>query len=233
MTVAPRGPLMLAVGEPGTPEQGYWPSVGEDRAPVLDAGETVQQTWNGLVHFWAAGATGSLHKVWESPKRAAVWMTDRRIVYVLEKYDIGTSRYFDLGSVTGGAMTLGSRTIAKMKRHGKVAAGQVRFEWPASVLRFDRQNILGKVLDRYLGFDCASSDGVLRTLIHFGKSDGDLEDTAIRAVANYRLQRNGLDADTRQHLDRIADSPTAAKTEPDQKHGTRHWIPGGINVPNT
>ena len=188
MTVAPRGRLMLAVNEVGAPELSYWPSVGDNREPVLEDGETLHKTWRGLMQFWTADGKLPLRKVWASPKSANFWLTDRRIVYVLEKYDIGSTAYMDIPGVTGGALALGSRTIAKMKRHGKVAAGQIRFDWPASVLRYERRGVLGNVLDRYLAVDCASEDAVLRTLLHFSKGDGELEKTVIQAIAGYRFR---------------------------------------------
>jgi hypothetical protein len=229
MTAAPRGPLMLAVAELGTPSRSYWPDVADDKTPAIEAGEVLRGSWKGALQFWSADAKHSLRKVWEPPERANVWVTDRRILYTVDKYDWGAN-YGKSG--IGLAVTTVSRTVAKGRRRGKMAAGQIRFEWPASVLRYESQNPLGFVA-RFVGLDCGASNALMRTLIRLRKEDTGLPDQIIRDVAARRLATSeSLDNDHRSMLERIAVDPTACETETDQKHGTRFWIPGGTNVPD-
>jgi hypothetical protein len=116
------------------------PSIAERGTPVLDADEEV--LWSGTTiartNYW----TGKIWKeAWKAPEPASVFLTDRRIVYTVRKFDRG-STYVGGLVIDAAIMTAVSKARAAGRRRGRIAAGQINHLWALDVTLFGEKGMV-------------------------------------------------------------------------------------------
>jgi hypothetical protein len=121
-----------------------WPAMTPDGQVRLSADETIR---------WRGRATASESRrrqgqasetVWSLTEPADILITDQRLVFSCARFEKG-STWFGFGMI-GAPVALAATGIsharAARRRQGKIAAGQVRFEWPLNVT-LQTQKVLG------------------------------------------------------------------------------------------
>ncbi len=171
---------------------GLFPDISEDGQPIFEPGERTM--WSGRLRVGLLRQRANdrpLARVWELPEPAEVWLTDRRLVFICRKFTAGDWKTAWLDWTDFLASTVNSIS-AEMRRHGRVAIGQVRYEWPVSLqLTSRRVNMRQLTL---LGINCVDpwDDAIVR-LVLYDKSQelvADLTRMMITANAAYRLHRS-------------------------------------------
>jgi hypothetical protein len=66
--------------------------------------------------------------LWKSTKKAAITLTNQRLVYDIRKFTEGDMSWIIVGGATGLALTALSAARASARRSGRTAAGQIRHE---------------------------------------------------------------------------------------------------------
>jgi hypothetical protein len=132
---------LLALREPGLCEDGdlLFPELSEDGDLALAPGEFIGWQGRGLVE--CLRFRGSWTTDWASGKPMDLVLTNRRLIYSLEKYDTGNT-YFGGLVVDAAILTAVSKARAALRRRGRVAVGQVRCEWPREVWSTRPQGLL-------------------------------------------------------------------------------------------
>jgi hypothetical protein len=206
---------------------------------TLDAGDTDDSTWpaltpegqlrlaDGEVTRWRARATVSearpnpargtqLEDVWKLPEPADIVITDRRLAFTCRKFEKG-SVWFGTG-VAALALTGASALLAAGKRRGRIAAGQVRFEWPRDVT-LQTLRLLGRPAGVLL-VTCGNGDLLTRLMITItagvtgfepDRIAGDVAKGLVADIARFRLamQGNHLAPDEAERLSAQAVDPAA------------------------
>jgi len=171
---------------------GLFPDISEHGQPIFEPGEAT--IWSGRLRAGLLRQRANdrpLARVWELPEPAEVWLTDRRLVFICRKFTAGDWKTAWLDWTDLLASTVNSIS-AEMRRHGRVATGQVRYEWPVSLQLMSRRVNLRQLT--LLGIDCVDpwDDAVVR-LVLYDKSQelvAGLARMMITANAAYRLQRS-------------------------------------------
>jgi hypothetical protein len=195
---------------------GLFPDMGQDGEPVFVTGERI--IWSGRMHvgFLRQRANNRpLDRIWELPEPAEVWLTDRRLVFTCKKFTEGDWKTAWMDWTEFLASSVNS-IRAELKRYGRRAVGQIRYEWPTSIELMRRRVRMRQV--SYLGVDCVDpwDDAIVR-LVLFDKSAehvAGLTRMIVTASAAYRLTRS-LPAGAEALLRQQADCPvTADQTHP-------------------
>jgi hypothetical protein len=194
-----------------------FPRLGEDGSPVLGQGEHV--LWQGVLNASVLRQISDnlpLKVVWKFPVGANVWVTDRRLVYSCKKFEAGRwkTAFFE---ETGPLVATVESVKAVAHRVGKVAAGQVCYEWPTQFLLLRNKTWLG-AKGAALGMTCVDPwDDALVRLLLSDRNETKVADVArivIRAIAERRLASDGpLTDDKRAALAAQAQNPVTQSGE--------------------
>ena len=164
-----------------------WPAMTADGLVRLSADETIR--WRGratVAESCRRQGRGS-ERVWSLTEPADILVTDQRLVFSCGKFQKG-STWFGFGMI-GAPVALAATGIsharAVRRRQGKIAAGQVRFEWPANVM-LQTQKVLGSPTG-VLVLTCVEEEAT--TFLHL---------TMTRSVTSY--QPDHVAADVAQGL---------------------------------
>jgi hypothetical protein len=171
---------------------GLSPDISEDGQPIFEPGEDT--IWSGRLRAGLLRQRANdrpLARVWEFPVPAEVWLTDRRLVFICRKFTASDWKTAWLDWTELLASTVNSIS-AEMRRFGRVAIGQVRYEWPVSVQLMSRRVNMRQLT--LLGVDCVDpwDDAIVR-LVLYDKSQelvADLTRMMVTANAAYRLRRS-------------------------------------------
>jgi hypothetical protein len=190
-----RGPanlLALVSSHGATAGGGMFPDMGQDGQPLFATGE--HTIWQGRMHvgFLRQRANNRpLDRIWELPEPAEVWMTDRRLVFTCKKFTEGDWKTAWTDWTEFLASTVNS-IRAEVKRYGKRAVGQVRYEWPTSIQLMSRRVRMRRVT--YLGIDCVDpwDDAIVRLVLYDKAQEQVIGLTRMMVTANaaYRLSRS-------------------------------------------
>jgi hypothetical protein len=194
---APRFMLDLCVFGAVTPDPDSIPVFDAKGQLVMAPGESVLWTGKATPAAEAAHAAGSREQfttLWKSTKKAAITLTDQRLVYDIRKFTERDMFWILMSGGTGGrgagrAMTALRAARASDRRAGRTAAGQIRHE-----------NLWNLITGVGARTTFAGSATVTATLIEPPKRairvhlivDGPAEDLArrwVQAAATERLQR--------------------------------------------
>jgi len=103
-----------------------WPVLDARGEVSLEAGEHVLWRFSADILCLRAVSSGDWDIDWKMPKRAEIVVTDRRVTFVCNKYDVGRKTFLTGVSVTADIVRMAT---AKARRHGTAAAGQIRYGW--------------------------------------------------------------------------------------------------------
>jgi hypothetical protein len=184
--------LLALVSSHGASAGGLFPDMDQDGQPVFAPGE--RTIWSGRmrVGFLRQRADNRpLDRIWELPEPAEVWLTDRRLIFTCKKFTEGDWKTAWMDWTEFLASTVNS-IRAELKRHGKRAIGQIRYEWPTSIQLMSRRVRMRQVT--FVGIDCVDpwDDAIVR-LVLYDKSQehaADLARIVVSACAAYRLSRS-------------------------------------------
>jgi hypothetical protein len=170
---------------------GLFPDVGQDGQPVFGAGEGA--VWSGKLHVALLRQRANnrpLDRIWEFPEPAEVWLTDRRLVFICKKFTAGDwkTAWLDWTDFLASAV---NSIRAEMKRYGRLAVGQVRYEWPVSVELMSRRVKLRQLI--FLGIDCIDpwDDAIVRLVLYDKSEESVAGLTRKMVVANAAYRLNG------------------------------------------
>lgn len=237
MSVA-KGRALVEINEPGEPGGPAWPELDADGIPVLEPGETVHAQIRASLKFMGGSDPDRLKPRCEPDDKADVWITDRRVVYTISAYDKGARHGAFENTMTGIALKAASRGAARARRGGKIAAGQVRYEWPVDVVVHDRLRGPMKRVGLF-AYDCHTagygdvSPAFLRVQFYVGNLPPGVETQIVGHVARWRaVARHSGDHDGhRAALIAISQDPGQAMKIVEKGKGVRHLIPGATDVP--
>lgn len=165
---------LIAVVEIGSEfdDESPYPSTEDEEGAVslvLEDGENV--LWRGAAKVATDKkvADARLQEIWELPEPAEVLISDRRVAYICERYDTGSS--WVGGGAIGLSLALTATAISKKKaanrRQGKVAIGQVRYEWPMNVMYYS--SWLGNShMSTFVGLSCFDGPDMVRLKLKLG-----------------------------------------------------------------
>ncbi|MFN8105171.1 MAG: hypothetical protein U0U69_11980 [Acidimicrobiia bacterium] len=235
---ATRGAALVEINEPGAPGSAVWPELDSNGIPVLEPGEAVHAQMRASIKFKRGADPDRLRVLWEPDDKADVWITDRRVVYAITKYDKGAYHGAFTNSMTGAALKAVSRGVARARRGGKIAAGQVRYEWPVDVVVHSRLRGPMKRVGLF-AYDChASGHGdvspaFLRVDFYVSNLAPGVETQLVGHVARWRaVARHHGDHDGhRAALIAISQDPGHATKIVEKGKGVRYSIPGATDVP--
>ena len=134
---ASAGELLLLLGYGDTSGGAdLYPILDGNGALLLEAGERALMTFTADVtcHAFAAGAWS---KSWGPlPTPAQITVTDRRCVYVCERFTKGSTwvGFGVVGLAVATTATVVSASRARRAREARAALGQVRWEWLSQVI---------------------------------------------------------------------------------------------------
>jgi hypothetical protein len=177
----------------------YWaPGTLDGQAPVVDDDE--ETIWSGR-----ARVKGGTEKRGWTLERAAVYVTDRRLIFLTPNFEREGARkgHFSGYGVAGVAVALAAnvaldqaKKLAAVKPNTVVAMGHIRYEWLAKVTYRHVKSLLG-VGDQYVDVYPHTSDGTFRVQL-WGKPavDFQLAETIVRAAASHRMNLVAGVADT-------------------------------------
>lgn len=172
---------------------GLFPDTSEVGQPIFEPGE--HTIWSGRTRVGLLRQRANdrpLTRVWELPEPAELWLTDRRLVFTCRKFVASDWKTAWLDWTEFLASTVNSISV-EMKRHGRVAIGQVRYEWPVNLQLMNRRVKMRQLT--LLGINCVDpwDDAIVR-LVLYDKSQevvADLTRMMVTANAAYRLRRSG------------------------------------------
>jgi len=177
-----------------------FPTMDDTGKPVFDADE--RTIWSGSLraYFLRQRENGRpLVRVWELPGPAEVWLTDRRLVFTCSKFTAGDWKKMAVAWISwdefwNELITSTVKTIAAEKRrHGRIAVGQVRHEWPVDVLLTRQKPRVGRQ-QTVLGLTCVDPwDDALVRLVLVDPSESviaGLSRAVIQAIASHRLRES-------------------------------------------
>jgi hypothetical protein len=168
---------VVAVREHDSGAEGRWPGVDGGGNPVLEEGERVLFDGKAYVHVYEQTAPGRFKEVWRPSEAGFAVVTDRRAIFGVRKFDIGTFYGY-------GVVTIASRSLAKGRRRGSIAIGQVRYEWTSRVVNRSRKSLLSG--DRYLGLEVVDQGTTWRVELNTSKSSPTLAESVAGAAADRR-----------------------------------------------
>jgi hypothetical protein len=192
-----------------------FPRLADDGSPVLGQGEQV--LWQGVLNVSALRQISdnlSLKTVWRFPVGADVWVTDQRVVYCCKKFEAGEwkTAFFE---ETGPLVAAVESAKAVAHRVGKMAVGQVWYEWPAQFLLLRNRTWLGSKAAT-LGVTCVDPwDDALVRLLLSDRNEAKVAEVArilIRAIAEQRLV-SPLTEDARAALAAQSQNPVTQSGE--------------------
>lgn len=164
-----------------------WPAMTSDGQVRLKADETIRWRGRARVSESCRRQGQASEDVWSLTEPADILVTDQRLVFSCAKFEKG-STWWGMGMI-GAPVALAATGIsharAARRRQGKVAAGQVRFEWPLNVV-LQTQKVLGSPMGVLL-LTCADEGAT--TFLHL---------TMTRSVTSY--QPDHVAADVAQGL---------------------------------
>src|SRR6266567_2193965 len=226
---------LIAICEVGKTDRDetLYPSFDTDGEVILEPDE--ETLWTGEAQLMQAKQPeGS--KIWALPASAEIIATDQRLIYSCWKYDKGAT--WSGTSVTAQVLTAGSRMHAVARRRGKVAAGQVRYQWPMNVIYSINRTLVGTVSYVLLTCQVGQQNVGLRLEVdrHVG---AELSELLVRAIARYRLGheysgKNGPDTEGRRRLQEHAAKPTIDDEKAMRGGRTEislYRLPGALKVP--
>jgi hypothetical protein len=177
-----------------------FPSMGDTGEPVFDTDE--RTLWSGplRVFLLRERANGRpLVLTWEFPAPANVWLTDRRLVFSCKKFTAGDWKKLaiawtdSVGFLTEALASTVNSVTAEARRHGRIAVGQVRHEWPVNVRLTRHKPRVGRQ-QALLGLTCVDpwDDAQVRLLLGDSSESliAGLAQTAVQAIAEHRLRRS-------------------------------------------
>ncbi len=209
LAVVAKGPTMESDLGP------VFPRFADDGSPVLGLGEHV--LWQGVLNASVLRQISDnlpLKTVWKFPVGADVWVTDRRVVYSCKKFEAGEwkTAFFE---ETGPLVAAVESAKAVAHRVGKVAAGQVCYEWPTQFLLLRNKTWMG-LKAATLGMTCVDpwDDALVRLLLSDRNEEkvADVARIVIQAIAEWRLA-SSLTDDTRVALIEQAQNPVTQAGE--------------------
>jgi hypothetical protein len=209
---------LLVVGKETTLESDLGPispRLADDGSPVLAQGEHV--LWQGALNTSVLRQISNnlpLKTVWKFPVGADVWVTDRRVVYACKKFEAGEWKTA-LMEETGPLVAAVESAKAVAHRVGKVAVGQVWYEWPTQCLLLRNKTWLGSKAAT-LGMTCVDPwDDALVRLLLSDRNEAKVAEVArivIRAIAEQRLA-SPVTEDARAALAAQAQNPVTQSGE--------------------
>ena len=104
---------------------------------LLEHEEKVLWTGAALLAAEAAQATGGREQfktMWKSNKKAAVTLTDQRLVYDIRNISEGDISWFIIGDIIGLELAANSAAKAREYQVGQIAVGQIRHENLANLI---------------------------------------------------------------------------------------------------
>ncbi|MGO9077856.1 MAG: hypothetical protein ACLQDY_02285 [Streptosporangiaceae bacterium] len=187
---------------------GLFPDISDDGQPSFESSE--HTIWSGGLRVGLLRQRANdrpLARIWEFPEPAEVWLTDRRLAFICRKFTAGDWKTAWLDWTEFLASTVNSIS-AEMKRHGRLAIGQVRYEWPVSFQLMSRRVNMRQIT--LLGVNCVDPwDGAIVRLVLYDKSQelvAHVTRMMIKANAAYRLHRSAP-ADAAVLLSQLAQYP--------------------------
>ena len=128
---------LLTIREYGdrTGDDDVFPFLDADARPLLEPGETtLLEFWADVSGFQREG--GAWVRGWGPlPAAALVTVTDRRVVFVCDRFTKGSTwaGFGVVGLAVATTATAVSASKARKVRKGRAAAGQVRYDWLAGL----------------------------------------------------------------------------------------------------
>lgn len=195
--------------------------------------------WNGETIDWRCkfrvegfdGSSGTLRRQWKLPDYSEVEITERRLVHSCSKFE-KRSNWFGTGVVgVTFALTAGVVSAARAANHrrGKVAAGQVLYDWPVNVIQSQWNE--SRSVYTQLGISWFEGDAPLRLEVAVGLGGAtQLAEYLVSLIARYRLSHPDLDLDKagRELLSTQATEPVAESLN----RGLCYQLPGSLRAPN-
>ena len=167
--------------EPGSTEADGAPSLDDAGRPQIRSSETVLEQLKIFPIFRPIGSSGRESLDVSVPGDGGVtWITDQRVIFVREKYDVGTFGT----SVRSPVLRAASRTLASARRGDTVAAGHIEFESIIDFSRKLRKQLIGTV--EILKFVAAIADGLYSVELRFSLKGDDLHSNVVAAISHAR-----------------------------------------------
>lgn len=158
---------IVRVREIGDTETPYWAAASLDGVQLhLEPGESLLHVCYCNVSQISQKGTQIkpspsqlLPKAWELPGATTVVITDRRIAFLTTQFDKGGGWIgFGVGGLAVAATANAvSRSRAAKRSAGKIAIGQLRYEWLTSIAVRYRKPVFG--LDTYIHLGAATTAG--------------------------------------------------------------------------
>lgn len=201
------GLILLAMQEWGSDGSGMYPGLDDDGQLALADGEELIWSGENDIGMWHADPGARFETAWPGSFPAEVYLTSTRLVWVLRKFDRGSTY---LGGPLAVALTAASKARAVMRRRGKAAVGQIRHEWPQKVIVRTGGGLLRR--GGAVQVQCKYADGSAIRLIISLKHQEEampLATSIAQSVAQFRLQYPGdvVNDATRTALAQVASDP--------------------------
>jgi hypothetical protein len=170
------------------PDDTLYPAVTQQQQCRLAPGETV--LWSSIATVGCLHSDGGiLRQTWEL-EACHILVTDQRLAYLCPKFTKGSTAwgFGPVGIAAALVITSASHLRAANRRRGRVAAGQIRFQWPTQVTVESRTAVIG-VVDKYLTLRCERAGaGPLHLRLWSGKYDAAvLAPFLVSRIAQFRL----------------------------------------------
>ena len=168
----------LELIDPGTAETEESPGVDESGKPVLRPSEAVlfeSKTFPSM--RTVDGASGKVRDTYVPGDGGITLITDRRVIFMREKYDVGTFGKRSFNPVLRAA----SRTIASVRRGDTVAAGHFRFSNVDS-LSYKRERKLDAAVGVYM-FSITDWSGTYQVEVRARRAPEELRVQVVEAIS--------------------------------------------------
>jgi hypothetical protein len=164
--------------DPGTEETEESPGIDDSGKPVIRPTEKVlfeSKTFPSI--RTVDGASGKARDTYVPGDGGFTLITDRRVIFMREKYDVGAFGKRSLNPVLRAA----SRTIASVRRGDTVAAGHIRFANVDS-LSYKRERKLDAAVGVYV-FTLTDSAGTSQVEVRARKAPEELRAQVVEAIS--------------------------------------------------
>lgn len=176
---------LFDIVDAGNPQTPYWiPASRDGRTPNLEPGEQVLGKRVATVKDGSSGTEmGDLDLL----------VTDRRLLFATSQFDVGGG-WWGLGGaavVVAGVANVVSRRRAAARSAGKIAVGQIRYEWIAGILTRSVKALIG-TSDFYIDILVQMEHGTHKvSLWRTSHVDDALADVIARLSARRQLDLGG------------------------------------------
>jgi hypothetical protein len=220
-------------------DDAVYPAITADLQCRLAPGETM--LWHGTATVSCLQEGGkSLEQVWELPA-CDVLVTNQRLVYLCPNFTKGSTAwgFGPLGIAVALIVMAVSHLRAANRRRGRVATGQVRFQWPTGLTVESRTAFTGAV-DTYVVLRCEQANsGPLYLRLWSSSYDAmQLAPFLVSRIAQFRLDFPYLQPLTEAQLDKLKEQavqPASRSQSPGgdpRRQQLTYHLPAGRKVPH-